>query len=223
MIPLKLQKLFRRIEKCERCKKQGNPLRHIFGGGRFVKPKYFFLFINPTHKNRSSHPRYRGKRRYPFIGVRHFYRELAEAGFVDRKLVADIYERGWELADEEKIERSLRAKGVYISNFVKCAQPNPLNPSRKRMREALPLLAEELKLVNPRYVVTFGLLPLGLLTETELRLKDILARVKSGTYAPLRSVPLGGRTYPLLPCYYPLGHGNPPKAQRILRYIRARF
>lgn len=91
------------------------------------------------------------------------------------------------------------------------------------MQAHLPLLAAELRAVNPEYVVTFGGLTLGLLTGKHLRLRDILATVKTRTYQPLRSVPLAGRQHNILPCYYLLGHGNPPKAQRILRYIREQF
>ncbi len=222
-IPLTLQKLNARIEKCARCKAENNPLRHIFGGGKFSNPKYFFLFINPTHKNRSSHPDYPGKRRYPFIGVRHLYKGLAAAGFIDIHLIEEIYTKGWQLADEERIEEGLRSNDIYISNFVKCAQPNPINPKPYLMRESLPLLAEELQLVNPEYIITFGLLPLRALTNSTYRMRDILETVESDTYAPLRSVDLGGQKYQILPCYYPLGHGNPPKAQKILTYIRTHF
>ncbi len=221
-IPAKLQRFFKQVEDCAYCREQKNSLRHILGGGRFYHPKYFFLFINPTHKNRSSHTSYQGQRRYPFIGVRHLYKGLAEAGFVDLKLIDEIYEKGWQVPDEERIETSLRENNVYISNFVKCAQPNPINPSRQRMREGLPLLAEELRIVNPQYIITFGLLPLETLTRTTWRLRDILDTARKGTYGPL-SVNLEGRIYKVLPCYYPLGHGNPPKAQKILAYIKTHF
>lgn len=222
-IPSRLRKLYNEIDACARCKKEKNPLRHILGGGQFRNPKFFFLFINPTHKNRSSHADYKGKRRYPFIGVRHLYKGLAEAGFLDAKLIAEIYERGWQTEDEDRIEKELRTHSVYISNFVKCAQPNPANPRRSVMKEDLPLLTRELELVNPRYVVTFGLLPLEVLTGVPHRLRDVLDTVKKGTYAPMCSVPLNGKNYRILPCYYPLGHGNPPKAHKVLRYIREHF
>lgn len=218
-----LQALFKKMDNCKRCKAQGNPLRHILGGGQFLRPQYFFLFINPTHKNRSSQASYAGKRRYPFIGVRHLYKRLAEAGFVDPALIEEIYERGWQTADEERVETSLRRHGVYMSNFVKCAQPNPKNPTREVMREDLPLLAEELALVEPRYVVTFGLPPLEELSGGKYRMRDILHTVRRRTYEPLLSLRLSGKRYKILPCYYPFGHGNEPKAHEILSYIRAHF
>jgi uracil-DNA glycosylase family 4 len=193
------------------------------GGGKFRRPKYFFLFINPTHKNRSSQPGYPGRRRYPFIGVRHLYKRLAEAGFLDMKLIDALYERGWETVDEDRIEKSLRAHDVYMSNCVKCAQPHPKNPARRIMREDLPLLAEEFAIVAPRYIVTFGLPPLEVLTGKHYRMRDFLAAVRARKYAPMYSMPLGGKRYKILPCYYPFGHGNEPKAQKILVHIRKRF
>lgn len=223
ILPLRLQALFRRVEKCERCRKERNNLRHVFGAGQFKRPKFFFLFINPTHRNLSSRPDYEGTRRFPFIGVRHFWKELAEAGFMDRNIVAGIYKNGWRPSDEERIERHLRKESVYITNFVKCAQPHPRNPSRAIMQGTLPLLAEELEIVKPKYIVPFGLLPLSVLTNTHPRLRDILATVRKKTYKPMKSIPLGGRTYKLLPCYFMLGHGNPPKAKEILRYIHTAF
>ena len=219
-IPSKLQNLYDRVEDCARCRKEKNPLRHILGGGEFKKPKFFFLFINPTHKNRSSHAAYPGRRRYPFIGVRHLYKGLAEANFVDKEVVKNIYKKGWQTQDEHRIERSLRTNKIYISNFVKCARPNPQNPTKSVMREDLPLLAEELSIVRPQYIVTFGLLPLGVLTGKVYKLRDILATIQDKTYKPLLSVPLNGKQYKILPCYYPLGHGNPPKAHKILTYIK---
>lgn len=222
-IPPKLLKLFGKMDACARCKAEGNPLRHILGGGKFRKPKFFFLFINPTHKNLSSRVGYAGKRRYPFIGVRHLYKGLAAAGFVERALIEEIYDRGWQISDEQRVEASLRQHDVYISNFVKCAQPNPKNPKRSVMREDLPLLAEELEIVQPDYVVTFGLLPLEMLSGDSYRMRDILQTVKSRTYLPLRSLVLNEKQYKILPSYYPFGHGNEPKAHQILSYIRKHF
>ncbi|MBI4121514.1 MAG: hypothetical protein HY470_00970 [Candidatus Ryanbacteria bacterium] len=218
-----LKKFFQKVERCASCKAAKNPLRHVFGGGQYNRPKYFFLFINPTHKNLSTDPKYKGRARFPFIGVRHFYRELSRAGFVEPKIVADFYKRGWRLGDELRVARSLARSGVYMSNFVKCARPDPTNPSLTLMRKHLPLLAEELSIVKPKFIVTFGLPPLKVLTGTAARMRDILEALRRRRYAPRVSVPLGGRTYPVLPCYYLLGHGNPPKAQEILAYIKRHF
>ena len=219
----KLQKFFAKVDRCASCRAAKNPLRHVFGGGKAQTPKYFFLFINPTHKNISTQPTYAGRRRYPFMGVRHFYRELSQAGFVDAKIIADIYKRGWQLEDENRIERNLHKEGVYITNFVKCARPDPSNPSLSSMRAHLPLLAQELEIVQPKFIVTFGLLPLSALAGTSFRMRDFLAAARNKTYAPVPSLALNKISYKILPCFYPLGHGNPPKAQEILAYIKKHF
>ena len=73
-IPRKLLNLYNQFDNCKRCSKLKNPLKHILGGGKFRNPKFCFLFINPTHLNISAHKNYLGKRRYPFLGVRYFYK-----------------------------------------------------------------------------------------------------------------------------------------------------
>ena len=134
-----------------------------------------------------------------------------------------FYTRGWQTEDERAIEESLAAHGVYITNFVKCAQPHPQNPRRKIMRASLPDIAEELAIVKPRHIVTFGALPLQIITGNAYRMRDFLQSADDGGYAPVQTRDLCGMRYSVLPCYYPLGHGNPPKAHRILMHIRTTF
>jgi len=108
-----LAHVFAKVDACTRCKKQRNPLKHILGGGETKNPRFAFVFINPTHRNRSSAPDYDGTRRYPFIGVRHFYRFLADAGFLKPQTVRPLYTRGWQREDEqqERKEREERVVG----------------------------------------------------------------------------------------------------------------
>ncbi len=223
MIPPKLRKLFREFDACGRCRRQANPLRHILGGGRCRRPRFLFLFINPTHLNISCRAGYGGKRRFPFIGVRHFFKILAQAGFIDRDVVDRIYARGWQTADERHIEKSLADNGVYITNVVKCTQPHPENPDQSAIKEDRPLLLREIAVVDPRYIVTFGLVPFRALTGQDLRLQACLEAVRSGTYRPIRCPDIGGKDRAVLPCYFPVGRGNQRHALEILSYIRKRF
>jgi hypothetical protein len=65
-----LQKLYGKIDKCRFCKADGNFLQHIYGFGA-LKPELMLILINPTYRNLSSEPKYKGAR-FPFIGVRQF-------------------------------------------------------------------------------------------------------------------------------------------------------
>jgi len=222
-IPQELLKIYKEFDNCQRCKKENNPLSHILGGGKFIKPRFLFLFINPTHLNISSHKNYQGQRRYPFIGVRYFYRLLSKAGFVDKKLVDNIYKRGWQIEDEYRIEQSLTENEVYITNLVKCTQLHPDNPTKVIIEENLPLLKEEINIVSPRYLVAFGKLVFKVLTNEDILLKECLKRIKDDTYHPFQSIDILGKQYDVLPCYFPIGRGRPRQALQILKYIKRKY
>ena len=222
-IPQKLLEIYKEFDNCERCRKDNNLLLHILGGGRFQNPQFLFLFINPTHLNLSSHRDYKGKRRYPFIGVRYFYRLLSEAGFLDKKIINDIYRRGWQIDDESRIEQSLINNSVYMTNLVKCTKYDPESPSKNIIKQDFPLLQKEINIVLPRYIVAFGKLPLRMITGKDIRLKDCLERTRNNSYQPIKSINVLGKIYKVFPCYFPVGRGNRRGALEILSYIRERY
>jgi len=200
-----------------------NSLRHILGGGKSRNPKFLFLFINPTHLNISSLKNYQGKRRYPFIGVRYFWKLLSEASFIDRKIVDEIYREGWQVEHEDKIEQSLNRNSVYVTNLVKCAQFHPDNPIKSVITEDIPLLKEEISIIRPKYIIAFGKLPVKVITGQDIRLSDYLEAVKTDQYQALNSISIFGKFYKVLPCYFPVGRGSPKKALEILRYVKRKF
>lgn len=216
---MRLEEIYQKFDACKRCCKAKNPLQHILGGGKTRQPDFAFVLINPTYRNLSAHKKYKGKRRYPNIGVKHFWRILAEGGFVDKKLVGEIGERGWEIADENRIEASLKKHSVYLTNIVKCAESHGDNPSAGEIKEQQALLWQELALVEPRHIVAFGILPIKTLTGRSVRLRDLECK----GYQPIPSLLIMGKRYPVLPCYFPIGRGNPKKAVEILRCIKRKF
>ncbi len=218
-IPEKLNKLYKKFDGCKRCKQQKNKLRHILGGGKFARPKLLFLFINPTHLNLSSHQDYKGKRRFPFIGVRYFWKLMSQAGFISNKLIERIYKTGWLTEYENGIERELIDNDIYITNLVKCTQSNPDNPNKDIISQDLGYLIQEIDLVNPKFVITFGKLPTEVLTNKTIKLADYYDDVKRSRYKPIKSP----NNFSVLPCYFPIGRGNPLKAIEILRYIKKNY
>jgi DNA polymerase len=54
----------------------------------------------------------------------------------------------------EKI--GLQRKDVYITNVVKCRPPNNRKPEPEEVKEALPILMEELIIIRPNVVVLLG-------------------------------------------------------------------
>lgn len=218
-IPEPLQLIFDQFDACLRCQNTHNPLRHILGGGYCENPDYLFLFINPTHHNRSSHQEYAGKRRYPFIGVRYFWKLLSETGLIEPNLIQDIYKSGWQPHHETLLETNLIRKKIYLTNLVKCTQPHPENPDSAAIAADLPLLKREIQLVNPKIIVTFGKLPTRILTGCDIKLADILLEARQKNLQPLASNIIQNQIFSIFPCYFPIGRGNPTKAKELLRLI----
>jgi uracil-DNA glycosylase len=81
------------------------------------------------------------------------------------------------------------------------------------------LLWREIELVRPRRIVAFGILPFRHLTGRAIRLDhyfSLMERRGSIEYVPA----LRGR-WPVAPCYFPVGRGNPRRATFILRLLAA--
>lgn len=63
-----------------------NNLIPILGNGQVHKPKYMFVFINPTARNISSDPAWQGPH-FPFCGTKHTWRVFHKAGLFDGTLL----------------------------------------------------------------------------------------------------------------------------------------
>ena len=83
-----------------------------------------------------------------------------------------------------------------------------------------PLLQQEIALVRPRAIVALGLIPFGVLTSHTVRLSDELWHAEQGHYHAYPSHMIDGQRYPVYPCYFPTGRGNPVAALRMLTALR---
>jgi uracil-DNA glycosylase len=211
-----LNKLF---DQCPRCAAESNPLQHVHGGGAARNPKYCFVLINPTHLNISTHPEYEGPR-FPFIGVRSFWRILHRAGLVGANVMSIIDEKTWSGTATRVLLRELRDRGIYVTNLVKCAQSHPELPAKRVIEEDFPLLSRELSLVNPELIVAFGQLPFRVLTGKSIRLHDYYHRLSGGEDFPKSwLLTREGKRFPVVASFFPIGRGNPRLATEILKLL----
>ena len=205
----KLISLYRRFDECPLCRNSGNNLQHILGGGKKKNPKVVFVFINPTHSNISSNTNWRGVR-FPFIGVSRFWRILADSGWVAAERVEDIKRHGWNEETIKNLEDDLSNRGIYITNLVKCTFPHADYPGKEVFDYHLPLFEEELSVVTPKAIVSFGTLITSYLTGKDLTFKKYFNNPK----------PLRYRDVAVHPCYFPVGRGNPKLATQVLKGLR---
>ncbi len=50
----------------------------------------------------------------------------------------------------------LSIEEVYIANILKCRPPKNRNPSQSEIRDCTPYLIEQIKIINPKIIVTLG-------------------------------------------------------------------
>lgn len=194
-------------------------LEPIMAGGKLYKPKYMFVFINPTYRNISSESSWQGKRR-PWTGTKYIWKIFNNAGHFDSELLNEIQDKKeWDIAFADKVYKHLEDKSFYFTNIVKWTGENADLPDAKKTKVFIPILLREIELVQPEYIVTFGLIPFNALVETKVKLGEYYDEViaKQGLkYFPLT---INGTGYNVTPCYFPVGRGNPKRATRLLSML----
>lgn len=178
------------------------------GGGAEKHPFMMGILINPTARNVSAHPEWCGPR-YPFVGVKDFWRVVHRAGFLDSHMMDRIEaSQHWSRGLAEDVLSALRKEGVYLTNVVKRSYPDSNFPDRATVDMFLPVLKKEIDLVRPTFVVAFGRFPFFHLTGRTIRLGDYhRSLVERGTLATFE-LSICSKPYRVIPCYFPSGRGD---------------
>ena len=203
--------LYRGVDACLFCRRSKNYLQHIHGFGA-LQPRFMLVLVNPTHRNLSSHPAYHGPR-FPFIGVRQFWKVLARGGLIDKDIAERLpLKKDWNEKHTEQIKRELIRNKLYLTNVVKCCYDHSAYPVAEVLSAGTDILAREIALVRPQKIIAFGGLVYKTLTGKNIKLADYWNGEKK------KEVELiSGLNTPIEPCYFPIGRGNPGKAVEILR------
>jgi len=120
---LQVEYLKKGIDKLQKI--YGNPeFKSIYGAGRIFSPEILFLFMNPTARNISSLPNWRGIRA-PWIGTKNIWKLFYALDILSSDTFRAIQENGREIWTEEFAENiydSLNKKSIYVTNLAKCTQ-----------------------------------------------------------------------------------------------------
>ncbi len=197
-----------------------NNLMPILGGGKTKKPKYMFVFINPTVKNISSDRNWKGPR-FPFIGTKQVWRIFHRAGLFDDDLMFKINNSSsWSLGFTNKVLSFLKSKSFYFTNIVKWTGSDATLPNSEKIKLFLPILEREIQMVQPQQIITFGLIPFENMTGKKIKLIDYYSDVMKGKKLKLYEAKYGSFRTKIIPCYFPVGRGDPRKAVEILRLLK---
>jgi DNA polymerase len=208
------------VNKLNRKHFPSNELAPILGNGRKISPKVMFIFINPTVRNISSNPKWEGPR-FPFIGTKQVWRIFHRAGLFDDELMDYINENAdWSLEFTDQVLQFLQEKGFYLTNIVKWTGKDAALPDAAKINLFLPVLEKEIELVKPKYIVTFGLIPFQHLTKEKIKLFDYHSAVINQNKLSFHDITVNSVDTKVIPCYFPVGRGDPKKAVDILNMLK---
>lgn len=198
-----------------------NDLMPILGNGKVYKPKIMFVFINPTHLNISSNKSWDGPR-FPFIGTKAVWKVFHKAGMFDDELINKINaSNSWSLTFTNKVLDFLKDKSFYLTNIVKWTGHDATLPDSKKIKLFMPILEKEIEIVQPQDIVTFGLIPFENITKQKIKLNDYYSEAIQSKKLRFFEMQFGNFKTKIIPCYFPVGRGNPKKAVNILKLVNA--
>jgi uracil-DNA glycosylase len=218
----RLAALHATLDDCPCCATVAYGYRHVPGGGCVHEPRLMLVLIHPTPRNVTAHAGWEG-RRFPMAGKSRFWRILVAAGLVPPALPEELDALGPTPTAVEMLAEQARRSGLYLAHAVKCVDGGSTVPAARSLAHGWGILRREIEIVRPRAVVALGLTPFRMLTGRSVRLSDELWRARHGAYLSYPSHPVAGREYPVYPCYFPTGRGNPAAATEMLGLLRARL
>ncbi len=189
----------------------------ILGGGCSENPDIMFVFINPTSKNVSSSPSWNGPR-IPFLGTKKVWKIFNEAGFLSDKLNNLIQSKKpheWDVYFANEVINELKNNRLFFTNIVKYTGGDAALPDSNMISLFLPYFLREIEIVKPKLIVTFGLIPFKALTDEDIKLKDYYEEFikRNIKYYSVQGIQL-------IPCYFPVGRGEPRKAIEMLKVVK---
>lgn len=188
-------------------------LYSIYGAGRILKPKYCFVFMNPTSKNVSAKKEWNGLRA-PWIGTKNVWSLFYELGLLEVSLykrISEIKASDWTPGFAVEVYENLAVNSVYVTNLAKCTQVDASPLPNTVFRAYLPLFQKEIALVKPTHIIAFGNQVSSIILQKKISVSE---------YLDGRSERFD-RIFPTHPIYYPVGQGrrNQPLAVRRIKQL----
>ena len=201
----KLQKIYGNAE-----------LKSIYGAGCISNPEILFLFMNPTARNISSLPNWKGIRA-PWIGTKNIWKLFYSLDILSFDIFREIQENGHKIWNEKfakNIYDSLNKESVYVTNLAKCTQDNARALKNVVFKAYLKSTKEEIYDVNPKKIISFGNQVSSILLDRNIKVSEYKKQKKE-------VVNINDKIFDVYPVYYPIGQGlrNINKAIRRIKDI----
>jgi hypothetical protein len=213
----RMQKLKKINEMYDKMQDQygSDQLNAIYSSGYLVNPDICFIFMNPTGRNIAASKTWQGYR-FPWIGTKNIWKLFDQLNLIDHDLFIEIQARRgseWDEVFVSQVYENILKHRYYITNLAKCTQLDARPLPDDVYKEYLTLLYQEIDLIQPKKIVTFGNQISSIFLDqpisvSQCRRKKILKQI-------------GQHIYPVYPVYYPVGNGmrNIDKAIIDLQFI----
>jgi DNA polymerase len=210
----KLHKYFDKLQL-----KYGCPsLDSIYGAGCIKNPEIFFVFMNPTMKNIASSKNWCGLKAQ-WIGTKNIWNFFTKIDLFDDEINEQIQRKKpeeWSPEFAREVYKNVCDSKIYITNLSKATQKDARHLKNCIFQEYLPFLKEEIMIINPKKIITFGNQVSSILLNENIKIsqcrkKEYILNVKN-------------KEYRVFPIYYPVGQGmrNISKAIEDLKWILKR-
>ena len=190
-------------------------LSAVYNGGCIDHPDICFVFMNPTGKNPSASPSWKG-RRAPWIGTKNVWKLFYQIGLLSDDVFNSIQQlkpNQWTEEFADNVYNDVSKHKVFITNLGKCTQVDARPLPDSVYLEYLELLYQEIDIVRPKLIVSMG----NQVSSILLKRKISVSQCRRQGYTK----DILGHNYTIHPVYYPVGNGmmNMGKAVEDLSYI----
>jgi DNA polymerase len=212
---MQIEKLKKKADRLHRIHGEVN-FSSIYGGGCIKNPRAMFVFMNPTGRNVAAQKNWRGIRA-PWLGTKNAWKLFYATKFISEKTYLEIRKlkpSEWTPHFAETLYREIAKNGGYITNLAKCTQRDARPLKNDVFKNYLSLIKEEISLINPKAIITFGNQVSSILLEKPISV---------GLYKKTESekIELEKKKFSIFPVYYPVGQGmrNLPLAIKRINLI----
>lgn len=186
-------------------------LSPVYGAGCTHKPDLMLLFMNPTGRNVSANPNWSGLKA-PWLGTKNIWKMCHELRLITNDQYTFIRRaktQDWTYEFVEQLYRTISDNKVYITNLAKCTQTSARKLSDQVFKAYLENTKKEIRLVKPKWIVTFGTQISSILLGKRVRISDYINRSET--------LEIGGKSYKIFPVYYPVGQGMRNMTKAIIK------
>jgi uracil-DNA glycosylase len=192
-----------------------NTLDAIYGAGQINNPKTCLVFMNPTGRNITANKKWLGLKA-PWIGTKNVWRMFFRLGFFDETFLNEINDKSpteWDYQFAENVYSEVSNNSMYITNLSKATQVDARPLKNDVFRKYLSLFREEIGIVKPKIIITFGNQVSSIVLDKQVKVSDYRKQYEE--------IDINGNIFKVFPVYYPVGQGmrNIKKAEEDINWI----